>query len=567
MHRIIKTHFSSFVKSHGLEAESEAGQFEKFANYSILSSKLGARFDLDDVTTGDGDDGTDGLAIIIDEEIILSPEDAASVFATNKRNHDVETFFIQTKRSESFDLGDFLKFKESILRFVNSDIYQSNDDVQQSAHEVFDLSLSNVPKIRNGKPSVTARYVTTGVYENPEAIESAKNEFEKQLKELGLFSSIDIKFVGRDELTSLWVATYSGTSAIIEMFSHASLPTILDIDEAYLAVVKAKDIVKNLLITEDGNLKTQVFEENVRSFLGLENQVNSSIEETINKGDAATRFPVLNNGITIVSPDVRVQGNLLHLVDYQIVNGCQTSNVLYENRDHLDDSIMVTVKVVETSNEDVFSELVRATNSQTKVDETQFLSLRPIVKKVEQFFNTYEGQESRLFFERRDRQYVGHDIPAIRIFSVHDAAKCVSAMFCKRPDLSFRYPKRMYEELTETIFSEDVREIIFYTACLTLYRLHLLVSNRTIPQNMKRFKWHILALVCFIITGKQPPKFNSRKIESYCQSIVDIFSHYGDELIKPFKEAVGVIQSLGDITNDRLKRQLVLQEMLKKISN
>ena len=566
MHRIIKAHLDSFVQSHGLEAEPESRQFEKFANYSVISTKLGTRFDIDEVTTGEGDDGTDGVAIIVDEEIILSQEDATSVFDTNRRNHDVEMLFIQAKRSDSFDLGDFLKFKESILRFINSDPYSSNDDIQLSAREVFDVALANVPKIRNGKPEFTARFITTGVYRCPEAIETSKGEFERQLNELGLFSNIDIKFIGRDELTALWVSTYSGTSAQLEMFSHAPLPIISGIDEAYLAVVRAKDLVENLLITEDGNLRTQVFEENVRSFLGLDNPVNTSIEETIKKGVDATRFPVLNNGITIASPDVRVQGNSLFLENFQIVNGCQTSNVLYENREFLNDAIMVSLKVVETSNEDVFSELVRATNSQTKVEETQFLSLRPIVKKIEQYFNTYEGQDSRLYFERRDRQYFGTDIPAIRIFSVHDAAKCVAAMFCGRPDLSFRYPKRMYAELTEVMFSENVREIIFYTACLTLYRLHLLVSNRTIPQNMRRFKWHILVLIRRIIAGSEIPQLNSRRIETYCQSIIDSLSHYGDSVIEPFVNAVDAIINLGEITNDRLKRQAVLQEMYDEIS-
>ena len=52
------------------------------------------------------------------------------------------------------------------------------------------------------------------------------------------------------------------------------------IDEAYLAVVKASDFVENVLLSADGNLRTQVFEENVRSFLGLDNPVNQSISLT-----------------------------------------------------------------------------------------------------------------------------------------------------------------------------------------------------------------------------------------------------------------------------------------------
>src|ERR1035437_8872044 len=107
---------------------------------------------------------------------------------------------------------------------------------------------------------------------------------------------------------------------------------------------------------------------------------------------------------------------------------------------------------------------VRATNSQSKIEEAQFLSLRPLNKRVEQYFQTYES-EGKLYFERRDRQYVGQGIPATRIFSLHNATKCVTAMYCNRPDLSSRYPKTMYAELANVIFSDDTKEIVFYAAC------------------------------------------------------------------------------------------------------
>jgi len=566
MHRIIKSYLDSFVTSFGLEQEPEFTQFEMFCNYVVVSSKVSSQFELDNITTGNGDDGIDGVAIVINEEILISQEDAESIFSTSKRNHDVEAVFIQAKTSEEFDLGDFLKFKESIIRFVSFENYEVTDETQKNSKEVFDVCISNVTKIRGGRPSLTARYITTGIYRKPQALERAKTDFELQLKEIGYFHTVDIKFIGRDELTALWISTYSGISAQLDMFSQAALPNIEGVEEAYLAVVKAKDFVNKLLLAEDGSLKsTQVFEENIRAFLGIENPVNKSISETLRSGKGATRFPVLNNGITIVSPNVIAQGTTLHLENYQIINGCQTSCVLFENRELLDDSIMVNLKVIETSNEDVFSELVRATNSQTKVDETQFLSLQPIVKKIEQYFNTFEGNDGRLHFERREKQYVGREIPALRIFSVNLAAKCVAAMFFQRPDLSSRYPKRMYELLAKDIFNEANKEIIFYAACLTLYRLHLLVSSSVIPQNMKRYKWHLLVLVRVIVSGKNIPKLNSKKIEPYCQKIVDAFSKYGDSVINPFQKAVKVIESMDDISADSLTKQQVLEDMLNKL--
>lgn len=563
MHRIVKAHLESFVKSHGLEAEKESTQFEKFSTHCVISSRFSASYDIEDVSTSTDDDGIDGIAIVIDEEIVVSKEDAEAFFSTNKRNHDVDVVFVQAKRSESFDLGDFLKFKESILRFITQSPYTAEDEALQDARQVFDCVLKEVPKVRNGKPSLTARFVTTGVYRNPPALETAANDFQGQLEELGLFHDVDIKFVGRDELTDLWVGTYSGTSASLELFSNAALPAISGIDEAYLTVVKADDFVNNLLVTPDGNLRTQVFEENVRAFLGMDNPVNQSISATLSSG-SASRFPVLNNGITIVSPDVKLQGNTLHLSNFQIVNGCQTSNVLFENRENLND-IMVNIKVVETQNEDVFSELVRATNSQSKVEDTQFLSLKPIIKKVEQYFNTFNNEEGRIYFERRDRQYVGQNIPAVRIFSLHNATKCVTAMYCGRPELASRYPKTMYSEFTEAVFADDVKEIVFYASCLTLYRFSLLVSNSAIPQNMKRFKWHILAIVRAIICGKAIDPLNSRKIEAASEKIIKIMGQHGQPATETFTRAVAICQSLGEVTNDRLKRQAILTEMLSKV--
>lgn len=560
MHRIVKAHLDSFVSSFSLEADDEAKQFEKFATYSVISNRFSGTFDLDDVVTGDGDEGVDGVAIVIDEAVITSVEDAQAVFASPRRNHDVDILFIQAKRSEGFDLGDFLKFKEGVLRFATANPFVAADEVLAESRGMFDVVLDQVPKLRNGRPSLIARFVTTGIYQQPEALQTALRDFHRQAAALGIFHEIDIKFVDRDELTRLWVGTYSGVNASLPTFSTAALPNIAGIDEAYLAVVRASDFVNNVLTTEDGNLRTQVFEENVRSFLGLDNTVNQSIAATLASG-TSSRFPVLNNGITIVSPDVKLQGNTLHLTNFQIVNGCQTSNVLFENKGVLGD-VMVNIKVVETQLEDVFSELVRATNSQTKVEDTQFLSLRPIVRKVEQFFNTYEGTESRLYLERRDRQYVGQDIPNTRIFSLHNAAKCVAAMLCNRPELASRYPKTMYAELTDTIFADDTKEILFYAACVTMYRFTLLVSNSTIPQNLKRFKWHMLPVVWAIVNGKNTPPLNSRHAERQAQSIIEVMGQHGAPASEIFARVAAICNELGQVTSDRLKRQAILQEML-----
>lgn len=562
MHRIVASHLDSFVDEYALHAEERSVQFEKFANFVVLSGKLSSAIELDDVTTLNDDDGIDGLALIVNEEQIVSEDDAQVLFSNDRRNNDVEIVFVQAKTGETFDLGEFLKFKEAVLRFFTQTPYCAQSSLQQDARSAFDVAIQNVPKIRHGRPSVSVTFVTTGVYASPQALESAKTDMIAQLSALGLFQSVDVRFMGRNELVSAWVASYSGIEASLTMKSSASLPQIAGVNESYLVVASAKDYVDNFLVSEDGSIRGQLFEENVRHFLGSENPVNAQIGETLLDDASRTRFPVLNNGVTIVSPDVRVQGTTLHVSNFQIVNGCQTSHVLFENRGSLTEDIMVTLKVVETTDEDVFSELVRATNSQSKIEESQFLSLSPIAKRVEAYFNTYEGQDGRLYFERRDRQYVGRGVAAIRVVSLHEAAKCVCAMFMHRPDLAFKYPKRMYEEFGHRIFADDNKEIIYYASALTLYRFHLLTSNSTIPQNMRRFKWHILPLAASIAAGQEVPPLNSRAMEKYGQKVVDTFAHHGAAATAAFTKAVEAISSMGEVSNDRLKRQSVLDEMM-----
>ena len=92
--------------------------------------------------------------------------------------------------------------------------------------------------------------------------------------------------------------------------------------------------MKLLADADSGEIRRTVFEDNVRDFQGTDAPVNARIRETL-RGAHTARFAVLNNGITIVVRDLRVTANSFHLTDYQVVNGAQTSNVLFVNRDVL----------------------------------------------------------------------------------------------------------------------------------------------------------------------------------------------------------------------------------------
>src|SRR5208282_5783675 len=85
------------------------------------------------------------------------------------------------------------------------------------------------------------------------------------------------------------------------------------------------------------------------------------------------------------------------------VNGCQTSYVLFENRDKIDE-VVVPVRLIASDDEDVIQSIVTATNQQTQLSREQLFAATEFPKRLEQFVQTYPG-EQKLYYERRSRQY------------------------------------------------------------------------------------------------------------------------------------------------------------------
>lgn len=543
----------------------EADQFERLVNHCVVTPEVVESYDLADITTTTGDDGLDGVAVIIDQEVMLSREDCEEILADGRRNHDAKVILVQAKTSENIDLGEILKFHAAIERFCHNFRDTPKDAIEANAKDVYMAAVDKAGSIRDGKLGLVIRFSYTGRYLAPEEVELAKTELIARLVDEGYFSSVDYEILDREGIGRAFQMTAAPIEARVDAFSVAALPNIAGVEEAYLAVVPAKKFVDNMLSDDTGRLRMHVFEENVRAFLGPDNPVNSAIGETIRSDESHSRFPVLNNGITIVSPDVRVQGLSITFVDFQIVNGCQTSNVLWINKDNLSDDMMVSLKVIETDSEDVFTDLVRATNSQTKIDDDQFLSLQPVARRIETYFNSFTEDENRLYFERRDRQYVGQGVPGVKVFDLKILARCVSAVYLDRPDLSYRFPRKIFSDrsISSTAFSEDNREIIYYTSCLVYYRMAMLFSNKQIPPEARRFKWHIMSLLSHRIAGSPRPALRNRKIEQWSQKIIDMVIEKPREFKALVLACCETYRDLGEVSEDRLKRQSIYEQVLR----
>ena len=550
MHRIIEGYLATFCEDNFISSKlEESSKFERFVNYCVLRSVVAEEFDIENITTDSVDAGIDGLCFLIDGEVATTFDEAEALLKRPKNTMSVDIFFIQAKTCESYERGEILKFGDGVKDFIQDHPLLPHGDILKEQKRIFDLVLNNISKIKTGRPNAYLKYVCTSTNDIAAEIEATKESIINSIKTEGYFGEVHFDYVGLEGLIKMWEKSRNSISAIIPVKAYSPYPEMEGISEAYLAVVPLKKYVETVLMGPDGRMQPHIFEENVRAFLGKQNPVNKQIFESLQKPSSQAKFGILNNGITIISPDVRVQNDRISVSNYQIVNGCQTSTVLYENYALLKDKGTITVKIVEATDLDVISEVVRATNSQSKVEETQFLSYEAIVRRIEKYFESTEdiqNKETKLYFERRNGQFRNAGIAKRRIFTIQETFRAVGAMFLKNPEMAYRYPTKMIGQNYDKLVNSKNKEIIYYTAALALYRFKLLASNGRIDSKYNIYKWHILMILVYVGNkGKKISTIQNKKIEPFCNKLIALCSQPDEDCLALFKEATDVIEAVG----------------------
>src|SRR5690606_25948678 len=128
-----------------------------------------------------------------------------------------------------------------------------------------------------------------------------------------------------------------------------------------------------------------------------------------------------NNGITVVAKQIGRTGDKFKIDDYQIVNGCQTSNIIFHCRDKID-GIYIPIRIIGTRDADFIASIIIGTNKQNEVKDEQFWALKPFVKDLEEFFRN-QPPETMMLLERREFQYREEVVERTRIIKPRDLMK------------------------------------------------------------------------------------------------------------------------------------------------
>ena len=194
--------------------------------------------------------------------------------------------------------------------------------------------------------------------------------------------------------------------------------------------------VNQLIRLVDRYSNNELFEKNVRLFLGTGKEVNRRIIETIT-GNQSVWFGFMNNGVSITADTLDVnlppskQKVRVRLRGMQIINGCQTVNALYhakyapelKDRFQGNSSVLVRIYQIAPQNKPFLDALIIATNSQNAIRPEDLLSNDSIQKTLQQIYHEYN-----VGYERKEGETLpGHGY--LMLFTKEQAGMAYLAVF------------------------------------------------------------------------------------------------------------------------------------------
>ena len=554
MDRITKSLLDEFTQDTQIAALPEDKRFEHFAAYLTVSRHHADTFDPGDLVVGSGGDtGVDALAVLVNGVIADDPEIVAELADTNGFV-DASFVFIQAERSPAFDSSKIGQFGFGVVDFFSETPKLPRNTAIKDAAKVMTAVYERSSKFTRGNPVCRLFYVTTGKWLGDPNLEARRQTVMDDLRQLGIFRDVDFSPVGADLIQKLYNQTKNAISRDFTFTERTVVPEIPGVTESYVGLLPAKEFL-SLLDDGSGAILKSIFYDNVRDWQEY-NVVNNEIRTSLSSPTERARFCLMNNGITVIAKTVRATGNKFHIEDYQVVNGCQTSHVLFDQRDQLDASVSIPLRLIGTQDEEVIASIVKATNRQTQVKEEQLIALSDFQKRLEAYFQTFDPP-TRLYYERRSRQFnTVAGIEKTRIVTPGNLIRAYASTFLEEPHRTTRTYRALLERLGTAIFGPDHRLEPYYYAAAALYRLEFLFRNSTLDPKYKPARFHILLAARLLEKPDGPPKPNSREMERYCEDLLTTVwdAPKGEAL---FSEAASLVDATakGNFDRDHIRTQ------------
>lgn len=253
-----------------------------------------------------------------------------------------------------------------------------------------------------------------------------------------------------------------------------------------IATLPLKECIKFPHV-KDGAL----FKKNVRQSLGLNNQVNKGIKDTIyNNPD---KFFFYHNGVTAICTKMKLEENQLHLKGLSVVNGCQSLNTILSCSEKVkeEDNAYIMFRFYEVPDKATGDLISTSTNSQSVVKPRD---LRSNDKRVLAMKRSYNQKYSNGYLLTKR----GEEKPASKdddyVVDIELLGKYLMTWHSQRPNIAYS-PTKIFDKYFDQLFKKDYSPENIYA----LNRLGKAVLENWTKDNPLGFNESLLAMKAYAL--------------------------------------------------------------------
>jgi hypothetical protein len=233
MDRVTEGLLADFVRGQELSVTDPSDAFERFANYCVISREFSDSFDIEDVSTGSGNDtGIDGIAIIVNGVLVTSADEVNDLAARNGYL-DVRFIFCQAKTSSNFNAADIGTFTFGVSDFFAEKSRLPRNEMIASMAEVQEAIYKRSALLTKGKPACHLYYVTTGRWQDDANLVARFAAAREELKDLQLFDVVTCDPIDADGIQKLYQTTKNKAKAEFVFANRTVLPDMAGIDHIW----------------------------------------------------------------------------------------------------------------------------------------------------------------------------------------------------------------------------------------------------------------------------------------------------------------------------------------------
>lgn len=404
-------------------------------------------------------------AVAVSEITEIDIDEAVDAITDGGNDRGADALYIDDRDSKNdihiFQakcVGDFEKSKnnfpggeiDKLVSFV-ADLTNHDTKALQNANDLLKAKiLDTLEVLKEANATITVHFVSNTAPLIEEELKRIRAAFAR-------YKAIEFRMHDLDTLSDFFLEKRA--PALVREITAIDTNFFDRTDQNLRGVVcsvAAMDIV-NAIRSEHNpdQVEAGIFDQNVRVYLKRRNRINRRVIESA-LSDENHMFWYQNNGITMTCDKIDVgpskRSPKIKLTNVQIVNGGQTSNCLFEaakeQREKVEDVILL-VRIIETSSEDVKMSIAETTNSQTPINVRDLRANDRQQRQLEEVF-----ADLGHYYERKSSQHADKD--ASQRVDALSAGQAYLAYGIGLPETAKKDRGRVFGDLYDTVFSEDL---------------------------------------------------------------------------------------------------------------